>query len=169
MIGDYEPGNTEIRYYRARAVKDYSSGLTVTSDWSTPSSSSWDSRSWWLKHRILAGLNLAVNPASVPGHDRPSRDGEFQALSSDEVVIVSDTAGPPRGTIVFDVHSEEDRDAITAIFEARDPILIQALPGGHWRDRWVRLQNHSTTPIVDKTQIESTLEGFNWIEVPRPE
>lgn len=169
VVGDYEPSNSEVRFYRARAVHKYGDDITATSDWSSPVSSSWDSRSWWVKHRTLAGLNLAVSIASQPGWERPSRDGEFQGLGSDTPVIVSDTVASKRGTIAFDIHTDADRAKLDLLFEQRDPVLIQKVPGGHWTDRWVILSNHSRRPFVDKTGVDMTIDSFDWIEVPRPE
>lgn len=169
VVGDYEPGNSQTRYYRARAVKNHGNDVTVTSDWSTVVSSSWDSRSWWLKHRTLAGLNMAVSVASQPGKNRVSRDGIHQGLGSDRAVVISDKAGPWQGTIVFDLDTEVEREQLQLLAESLAPILIQSPPGGYWTDRWVRLSNHGQVPAVDKFGVETTLDSFDWIEVSRPD
>lgn len=169
VVGDYEPANSEVRFYRARAVRNHGNDVTVTSPWSSPVSSSWDSRWWWLKHRTLAGLNLAVSIASQPGWERPDRSGEFQGLGASTPVIVSDTVAAKRGTIAFDIHTDADRERLDLIYEQRDPVLVQKVPGGHWTDRWVRLKNHSRRPFVDKTGVDMTIDSFDWIEVPRPD
>lgn len=169
VIGDYEPANSEARFYRARAVTDHGNDVTVTSDWSDPESANWTSRLWWLKHRTLAGLNMPVVIASQPGWQRESRDGPHLPLGSSDVVVTSDKVGPKRGEITFMIDSELDRERLGLLLESLDPILIQAVPGGHWTDRWVRLSNHESRPGVDKTQVTTTLDRFDWIEVSRPD
>lgn len=169
VVGDYESANEEVRYYRARAVTDHGNEVTVSSDWCSPVSSSWDSRFWWLKHRTLSGLNLAVTVDEQPGWEAPSRDGEFQGLGASSSVIVSDTPAPKRGQISFGVDSDLDRERLFLLYETRDPVLVQAIPGSLWTDRWVRLMNHRERPFVDRHGVTLTIDQFDWIEVLRPE
>lgn len=168
IAADYEAGNRETRFYRARAVKDNGGGNLAASAWSTVGSGFWKSGRFWIKDVRYPGRNLPVEIASLPGYSRGSRDGIFQGLGSRTVVLVSDVPGPPSGEIELAIHDDVDRRKLDGILEAADPVLIQATPGSHWQDRWVRLTGLQRTPAVDKVQVSTTLDRFTWVEVPNP-
>lgn len=169
VIADFEPPNDVLRFYRARAITDNGGGYTAASGWSVVLSARWRSQGWWVKSVRYPGRNVSVSVASQLGFERAGRDGVFQGLGSPEAIVVSDLPGPPSGEIVFDVDEDVDRRKLDELLAAADPVLIQAVPGTHWRDRWVRLKSHSRSPVVDKLAVTTTLERFEWIEVPRPE
>lgn len=168
VIGDYEPPNNVPRFYRARAVTDNGSGYTTASAWTAVGSGKWRTNAWWLKSIQYPGRNVKVTVASQSGWQSSGRAGVFQGLGSADNVVVTDSPTPPSGEIVFDVDTDIDRRKLEELYASGDPILVQATPGTHWQDRWVKLINHNRTPAVDKLSVETSLEQFEWVEIPRP-
>lgn len=169
IVADYEPPNGAPRYYRCRGLKDNGDGYIAASAWSAVSSGSWNNRYWWIKDPMLPGRNTRVEVASIPGYTRIGRSGVFRGLSSKDVVLVTDVAGPMTGELTVIVDTDIDRQKIDALAGDAAPVLVQSVPGTHWDDRWLVIAEHTREPVVDKVHVPSTLERLTWIEVPRPE
>lgn len=165
-VYDMEGGNGQTVYYRARALHNYS-GEYAASAWATDDAA-WTSSTWWLKSVLHPSLNAPVYPHSVPSYQRPARQGVFQALGATRALVVSDTRGADRGTIVFRVDTDSQASALNELLDSGEVLLLQGAPGQHWTDRYVVLGDLDRARLVDKAYVEGTLDTLTWVEVDAP-
>src|SRR5262249_20103491 len=113
---DYEAPIGVAMQYRARALHDYT-GVFAASAWAT-ATATWDSDDWWLKCPERPALNSVVTVHSLPSYQRPARQGVFQALGRSDLIVVSDTRGPARGTMQLWIDSQAEQDAIDELLDS---------------------------------------------------
>ncbi len=167
---DYETGNAESFTYRARAVKSYGSADGVgLSAWTTATASvSWDGTDWWMKSPLDPSKNLKVYLDSLSEETRAARQGIFQPIGASTPLVVSDTRGSKIGNLTLRVDTDEEKDALDALIESAQPVLLQGVPGHHWTDKYVVLGDWSRVRAPDKSFVEATLESTTWTEVQKP-
>ena len=167
---DYEVGNGQSAIYRVRAVQDYvQSEGDNASAWSSSSSSvSWTSTSWYLKAPTRPSLNMPVLLESLPEENRQARQGAFQAVGASKPIIVSDTRGSKAGSISFLVDSDEEKEALDALIELAEPLLLQGVDGHHWTDKYVALGDYARKRAPDKAWVEASIDSTSWVEVDEP-
>lgn len=167
---DYETGNAESFTYRARAVKSYDAADGVGySAWTTATAAvSWDGTIWWLKSPLDPSKNLKIYLESLSEETRTARQGVFQPIGATSPLVVSDTRGPKAGNISLIVDTDEEKDALDALIELAQPVLIQGVPGHHWSDKYVVLGDWSRVRAPDKSFVEATIDTTTWTEVQKP-
>lgn len=162
-VYDYEAGNGQTVYYRARALHDYS-GVFAASAWAT-ANTSWSSTAWWLKCPLSPVLNTLVYPHAVESFTRRARQGIFQALGASEAIVVSDTREARTGQITLRLDTDEEIVALDALLDSGETLLLNAPAGDHFPDRYVALGDLDRERIADKAFIEGTLDSLQWTEV----
>lgn len=167
---DYETGNAESFTYRVRAVKSYDEADGVGfSEWSTATAAvSWDGTDWWLKAPLDPSKNVKVYLDSLAEENRAARQGIFQPIGATDPLVVSDTRGPKTGSLTIRVDTDEEKDALDALIELAQPVLLQGVPGQHWDDKYVVLGDWQRVRAPDKSFVEATLETTSWTEVQKP-
>lgn len=165
-VYDLEGGNGQTVYYRARALHNYS-GLYAASEWAT-GNSVWTSTEWWLKSVQHPSLNMPIVVHSLPSYQRPARQGIFQALGATDAIVISDTRGADRGTIVLRVDTDAEGAALDDLIDYGGVLLLQGAPNEHWTDRYVVLGDLDRGRLVDKAFVEGTLDTFAWTQVSAP-
>lgn len=168
-IYDYEAPNGTAASYRIRALHSYS-GVYAASDWSASASATWSSTDWWLKHPNLPALNLQLTTAMLSYADvqHAARMGVFQPLGATLPVVVSDTRAGATGTVVFLLSTAVLQNALDAILDAADTLFLQGPLAEGQPDRYVRIGDHSSVRIVDKSWAKATTETLPWTEVASP-
>lgn len=168
-IYDYEAPNGTAASYRIRALHSYS-GVYAASDWSASASATWSSTDWWLKHPNLPALNLQLTTAMLSYADvqHAARQGVFQPLGATLPIVVSDSRGGATGTIVFLLSTAVLQNALDAILDAADTFLLQGPVADGQPDRYVRIGDHASVRIVDKSWAKATTETLPWVEVASP-
>lgn len=166
---DYEAPNGTLMSYRVRALHEVSPGNNVASDWAATSTATWTDTAWWLKCPEQPALNMIVYPDSLPGFQRPVRQGVFQALGSTETVIVADTRGAARGTLRLQIDTQAEQDDLDALLDANATLLLQGPPAHHWPDRYLRIGDQDRARWIDKAWVEPVVDTLPWWEVARPD
>lgn len=166
---DYEAPNGTVMKYRVRALHEVSTGNYVASDWAATASATWTDTAWWLKCPEQPALNMIVYPDSLPGYQRPSRQGVFQALGSTETVIVADTRGAPRGTLRLQIDTPAEQDDLDALLDTNATLLLQCPPEHHWTDRYLRIGDQDRARWIDKAWVGEYIDTLQWWEVARPD
>ena len=166
-VYDYEAANGVATYYRARALHSYS-GIYAASAWTT-ANATWSSASWWIKHPNQPALNLAVVPYGLDTITRGVRQGVFEVAGRSLPVVVSDSVrSGATGTVTFLLESGADRDALAALLDTCDTLLLQGRDADYWDDRYVRFGEHSSARVADKAYVADTVETLPWTEVDSP-
>ena len=166
VVYDYECPNGQDVRYRLRALHDYS-GLYASSEW-VEGTVMWESAQWWVKHPIRPTLNLPVVVSSYREVNRAVRQTAFQPMGSILPVVVSDTRGGPTGTVVLLAFDTDEQDALDALLDTTDTLLLQGpVEDGH-PDRYVRFGDHGSSRVVDKSFSHITHESLPWWEVAVP-
>ena len=166
-VYDYEAANGVATYYRARALHGYS-GIYAASAWTT-ANATWSSASWWIKHPNQPALNLAVVPYGLDTITRGVRQGVFEVAGRSLPVVVSDSVrSGATGTVTFLLESGADRDALAALLDTCDTLLLQGRDADYWDDRYVRFGEHSSARVADKAYVADTVETLPWTEVDSP-
>lgn len=165
-VYDYEAPNGTLMTYRVRALHE-AGGYYITSAW-VSATATWSTDSWWLKCPESPSLNMVVVPASLPGYQRPARQGVFQALGSSETVIVADKRGNPRGTLRLQIDTPAEQDDLDALLDANLTLLLQGPAAHHFTDRYVRFGDQDRQRWIDKAWIGEHLDTLQWWEVTRP-
>lgn len=145
-VYDYETPNGSSANYRARALHDYN-GVFAASDW-FPTSGSWTSTSWWLKHPNRPDLNAAVSVRAISTLSRAGRQGVFQPVGSSNVVVVQDTRAPATGQAVLRSLTAAAQDDLDDLLDQSATLLLQS-PAGHGGPEYIRVLGHSRTRIVE--------------------
>lgn len=164
---DYEAPNGTLMTYRVRALHEISAGNYVASAWAS-ATATWSDTAWWLKCPEQPALNMVVVPASLPGYQRPGRQGVFQPLGSTETVIVADKRGAPRGTLRLQIDTPAEQDDLDALLDSNLTLLLQGPPAHHWTDRYVRFGDQDRQRWIDKAWIGEHLDTLQWWQVARP-
>lgn len=167
-VYDYEAPNGTLMTYRVRALHEISAGNLVASAWATTATAVWIDDAWWLKCPERPALNMMVYPAGRPTHQRPARQGVFQALGSSVTVIVADTRGAARGILKLQVDTAAEQAALDALLDSGLTLLLQAPTAHHWTDRYIRLGDQDRVPWIDKAWIGERFDTLQWWEVARP-
>lgn len=166
-VYDYEAANGVATYYRARALHE-SSGVYAASAW-VSANATWSSASWWIKHPNQPALNLAVVPYGLDAINRGARQGVFEVPGRSLPVVVSDSVrSGATGTVTFLLESDADRDALAALLDTCDTLLLQGRGADYWDDRYVRFGEHSSARAADKAYVADTVETLPWTEVDSP-
>ena len=126
IVADYEVGNGESVTYRARATRVVS-GLTITGEWVSSTSTSWSSTSTWLKDPDLPDRNLRVRFAVVPQLTRPRPQVAHRVLNSPTSIVVSDVLGGRSGTLILLTTTLEEAAAFETLVE-NATLLLQTPP-----------------------------------------
>lgn len=163
---DYETGNGVTYHYRARGIHDYS-GTWAYSDWTEDEGAWGEEGTWWLKCPENPDLNLKVVPLSQKTIQKPFKGGVWQPLGSSTSVSVQDGRGSDRGTIQFQVDTEDEQDALDLLYAA-GTLLLQGAPGDHWRDRYITIADVDRSRWVDRPWILEVVDTFTWYEVRKP-
>lgn len=167
-VYDFEGGNSQACWYRARALHNYS-GVYAASAWVTAGPRSWQSPGvWWLKSVQNPALNMPVTVHSQQEITRPARQGRFQPLGARRAIVVSDTQGPAQGTITFRCDTDAQAAALDQLLADQGVLLLQGAPGDHWTDRYVKFGDLQRQRTSDKSYVEPTLNTLSWIEVDPP-
>ncbi len=166
-VYDYEVGNGESVRYRARSLHDYNGEFAASSWVGAGVDSSWSSSSWWLKHPHQPDLNVAVTVSSQPSITRASRAGVFQPLGATYAVVVSDTRGPKTGGVTLRALTEAEQDAIDALLDTDDVLLLQS-PAGGGGPGYVKFLSHTRARIVDWHDATRSWEQLEFVVVPVP-
>ena len=166
-VYDYEAPNGTLMRYRVRALHDYTGSYTY-SDWSATATATWVSDDWWLKCPEQPGLNMVVNLASLPGHQRVARHGVFQPLGSTRQVVVADTRGGSNGTLAVRLDTAGERDDLDALLDANATLLLQGPAAHDEPDRYLRFGNQDRRRWIDKSFVTGRVDTLDWIEVAQP-
>lgn len=167
-VYDFEGGNSQACWYRARALHNYS-GVWAASAWATAGPRSWQSPGvWWLKSVQNPALNMPVTVHSQQEISRPARQGRFQPLGARRAIVVSDTQGPAQGTITFRCDTDAQAAALDLLLADQGVLLLQGAPGDHWTDRYVKFGDLQRQRTSDKSYVEPTVNTLSWIEVDPP-
>jgi hypothetical protein len=164
---DYEAPNGVEVGYRVRAWHEYEGGARAWSDW-TEGTAAWESADRWLKHPTDPTLNMKIEPYSYPGSARTGRMANLQPLGRKDPIVVSDTRIARAGSLVLWVESEDDQDALDALLDTLDPLLLQMAAQDARKDRWVAFGTVEEAPIVDKLAVVDSLVTLEWTESVRP-
>lgn len=165
---DYETPNGVQARYRARASHAFS-GLYVATDWSAEVTATWQSTQWWLKHPTRPALNLPIEIASYREVTRAARQTAFQAMGADLPVVISDsTRGGPVGTVVLTAYDSDEQDALNALLDTTDTLLLHGPVEDGMPDRYVRIGDQASSRVVDKSFAHVTTETLPWVEVAVP-
>lgn len=172
-VYDYEAPNGTATQYRARALHDYA-GVDAASAWAT-ASTTWSSAAWWLKHPNEPALNLALpggvgEPAlkSYAEVRRAARQGVFQAMGASLAIVVSDTRAGAAGTIVLLLRSVASQNALNALLDTLDTLLLQGPVSHGHADRYVRFGDHTSLRLIDNANSLVTTETLPWVETEMP-
>lgn len=165
---DYETGNGQQVEYRVRSVKNYDTGEAATAWVSATGATQWSSTDWWLKCPVNPSLNAVVQIDSLAELNRAVRRAAFQAIGATKPVVISDTRYSAAGNISFRADTEAEQDALIALIESGEALLLQGVPGQHWDDRYLSLGDFGRTRAVDKSWVEAAIDSTDWIEVETP-
>ena len=83
-------------------------------------------------------------------------------------MVISDTRYSAAGNISFRADTEAEQDALIALIESGEALLLQGVPGQHWDDRYLSLGDFGRTRAVDKSWVEAAIDSTDWIEVETP-
>lgn len=164
---DYEAPNGTLMTYRVRALHEVTTGNYVSSAW-VSATATWTDTAWWLKCPEQPALNMVVVPNSLPGYQRPVRQGVFQPLGSSETVIIADKRGNPRGTLRLQIDTPAEQDDLDALLDSNLTLLLQGPPAHHWTDRYVRIGDQDRQRWIDKAWIGEHLDTLQWWQVAKP-
>lgn len=167
-VYDYEAPNGVTVSYRVRAHHT-ASDLIVASAWATTATGSWSSSAWWLKAPESPSLNMIVEPDSLPGYQRPARQGVFQPLGRPDSIIVADTArGSARGTLKLSVASRAESDDLDVLLGSGLTLLLQGPVAEDEPDRCVRFGDEDRSRWIDKGFVTERIATLAWFEVASP-
>lgn len=166
VVYDYEAPPVKQVIYRARSLRVGLEG-TLASEWAQVTIMSWASTEWWLKHPGRPELNMRLTVRSFPSVERAGRVGIFQALGSKNAVGISDTRGPLTGTITLRLDSIGQQDALDALLDTADTLLLVAPPdeGG---PGYIRVGDHSRARIADRASAVRTFDSLSFTVVASP-
>ena len=166
-VYDYEAPNGVLMSYRVRALHDYS-GLYAASAWATTATATWSSSAVWLKAPESPSLNMVIEPDSIPGYQRPARQGIFQALGRTDQVVVADTRAAARGTLKISVASRAERDDLDALLDSSLTLLLQCPVAEDEPDRYLRFGDQDRARWIDKAFATERIDTLAWSEVAAP-
>lgn len=165
-IVDYEAPHTSGLIYRAQATDEvtgsYISGLWLTS---TPVSLTM-TRSW-LKS-IDSALNMQVRIRTVPQIQRQRRVGVFQPIESAFPVAVAGHRGARTSGWAIQTLTEADADALDAVLDGPQPILLQPAAGLYLPEMWVVATEDMSEHSVATLRTQTKTWTLNLVEVARP-
>ncbi len=169
VLWDWEaPPGIPVKY-RARNLKAFALGEWGSSDWVQSSNAQWDTDQWWIKHPRLYGLNVTIKVRSQATYTRVAQQGVFKVLNREDPVVISGgKRALPNGEITFRSLTTAERDALDALLDEDDALLLQAPPTHGWPDRWVRFGDLSRERIMDDGHLQ-TFDQLPWQQVKRPE
>jgi hypothetical protein len=121
---DYEAPLDEAFYYQATSTDR--PGVTVTSTTYTLASGGHT----WLKHPGLPYLNQVVEVATAPDWARPVTQGVFDVLGRSTPIAVTLRRSAPRGELVLNTTTEDERLALLLLLDDGIPLLLQT-PAGY--------------------------------------
>lgn len=170
---DYEVPNGQDVRYRARSVNKAGNS---TGPWVETADSSWSSPSVWIKNVFLPSLSLH-NPEGGRVRSFPSQSRELDAtvhkvLGRPDPIVVRDEGGPiyENGELVLMTETVEDREAVDALIESGQTLLLQFPEDADEQDRYIEITgSFQRERIVDKSFATLRDETFNWQQVAAPD
>lgn len=168
-ILDYEAPNGTLCSYRARSLHNYS-GIYAAGAWSTTATATWSATDWWIKHPNIPALNLRLTKAmfSYANVERVARQTAFQPLGAALPVVVSDTRGGATGSVVLQLATLAEQNALDALLDTVGALLLQGPVAEGHPDRYVRFGDHAAVRTVDKSWALQTTETVPWTQVAVP-
>lgn len=169
-IDDHEVPNGTEATYRARALHDFGGGFVSASPWSSTDADTWTSAAYFLKHATQPSLNAAFelrSPASG-GVSAEARQTVHQALGATKGVAITDTRLADAGSIAIKCETSEEADALKALVDTLDPLLLQAPPEHGEPERWLALADHFRERFIDMSAVVGTWQELPWTEVEAP-
>lgn len=169
-IYDYEAPNGTLTSYRARSLHNYS-GVYAASAWSTTGTVTWSSSDWWLKDPTAPALNLKLAFGALTSYsnvDRAARNGVFMPLGAALPVVVADTRAGPAGSVAVTVATLALATSLNALLDAAAVLLLQGPAAEGHPDRYVRIGDHSSVRVGDRSFVLTTRHEMAWVEVALP-
>src|SRR5690606_5993809 len=114
-------------------------------------SATWDSNGkWWLKSpNSDPSKNMVVVPRSQPTRRRQARQEVMHVLGRRDPVVVDYGRTDWQGEIAFRLDTKDEQDALDALLELDEPLLLQAPNGEAWEDTWLVLGDQERQRVID--------------------
>lgn len=168
---DYEAPNGTSTTYRARAIHDYSGSFDsagyAAGAWAQ-APVTWSSAQWWLKHPLRPALNMPIELFSYSEVVRTARQAAIQPLGATLPVVLSDERAGETGTIIVQARTVAEQDALDALLDTTETLLLQGPAADGHPDRYVRFGDHASARVIDKAWSHITRETLPWLLVAAP-
>lgn len=167
VVFDYEAGNGQPVQYRARAIID--SGGDIASDWSTVSAPAfWESDDTWLKSPLDPTLNMLVKIKGIPTLKRRIVRGVIDIAGRPDPIVVSDVRKLVEGDVTFVALDETDLDALAALLDLGQTLLLQTPVEDGWGSRYIACGDSDEDRVSRRAKEPSRLLSVPFNEVLAP-
>lgn len=169
LFFDYETGNEQTAWYRAMAINATADG-DIASDWSAPSTAvMWKSNATWLKSVTFPPLNAQVVINGIPTMKRRLPRGTFDVAGRSDPVAVSDVRHLVEGTVTFATLELEDLEALQALLDRGETLLLQTPPSHRFSSRYLSFGDEDENRQSPQAEQDERYVVLPFQEVVAPE